>query len=527
VFAPASTARCTAVQHPPAVPTCTPILFFAISSAYRSVAAAPACDRGVRYHGLVTPSVAAQATRTSFTASRPRIKLLIALCTVPLIVLLLIAPFELSRLPILDDYPAVLGFAAQLHDQPLLSRLDTVVTFQHTQYKFIVGQAIMALQYGVSHHIDFAILGIIGNLFVIPLAFVFFAQFLPELSLERRLLLFLPVPFLLYQLTYAESLDWSLVAMQTIAVVTFALPALYFVARGSSRKDMALACVFAVLAVFSSINAFLISIIGGVILLARRQFVYLFSWIMAFALGLAVYLHHYIYSPDAHSPIHRSLVYAVSFLGADFETMHRKPFHGAAILFGALFLAVALHAALHRYSNKRPFMMGVVAWSIMTAVVVGVGRARYGVGQSLSSRYKLYSAMMLVFCYQYAVEWCLARPGISQRIQRRLYIVALAFSVCFCAGADVAGMNFLHKRRMVMHEGIAWYLRSPGTHSPSTPGADPPNPTFDHSGAGIEARVLLQQSIADGDYRLPAKEVARACARFGCSATSSDTMPPP
>ena len=473
------------------------------------------------------PSVSARALRTASPFSRERTNLLIALCTLPLAVLLLIVPFELSRLPILDDYPAVLGFAAQLHGQSLPARLGTVLTFQHTQYKFIVGQAIMALQIGLSHHIDFAILGIIGNLFLIPLVFVFFAQFFPELPRRRRLLLFLPVPFLLYQLTYAESLDWSLVAMQTIAVVTFALPSLYFLARASNRKDIAWACVFAALAVFSSINGFLISIVGAVLLLARRQFRYLFLWIAIFAFSLAVYLHHYSYYPDKHGPVPSTLIYVVSFLGADFETMHRKPFHGAAIFIGALFLAVALHAALHRYASKRPFIMAVVAWSVLTAIVVAIGRANMGVSQSLSSRYKLYSTIMLVFCYQYAAEWCLQRPSFSRRAQRHLYIAALAFSICFCAGADIAGMNFLHKRRMVMHEGIAWYLRSPGTHSPSTPGADPPNPLFDRTGVGIEARVLLQQSIANGDYMLPPNEVALACAQFDCSATSSSTMPAP
>lgn len=47
VFAPASTARCTAVQHPPLVPTWTPIRFLAIPSGYRNLRPAPG-----RYDGL-------------------------------------------------------------------------------------------------------------------------------------------------------------------------------------------------------------------------------------------------------------------------------------------------------------------------------------------------------------------------------------------------------------------------------------------------------------------------------------------
>lgn len=472
----------------------------------------------------MVPLDAAQATPRS-PASR-RTLLLVALCTVPLLLVLVLAAFELSRLPILDDYPEVLGFAAQLQGHTWLSRIASVFTFQHTQYKLIVGQAIIAVQFGLTRHVHFAVLGLVSNLFIIPLGLVFFAQFLPELPRERRLLLFVPVPFLLYQLTYAESLDWAF-GLQTITVVAFALPSLYFITRSSSRKDIAWACLFALLAVFSSINGLLLSVIGAAILLARRQFSHLIVWTLTFALALAVYLHHYSYYQEKHGAVSSILLYVLSFLGSDFETMHRKPFHGAAILVGVLMVALAVYAAAHRYASKRPFMMSVVAWSLMTAIVVAMGRAGMGLSQSLSSRYRIYSSMMLVFCYQYAVEWFLQRSSISFRIQRRMYVGALVFSVCFCIAADVAGMRFLHKRRMVMLEGLAWYLRSPATHSPSTPGADPPDASFDRTGNGIEARILLQQSLRNGDYILPRTEVTEACARFGCSSGSMAPMPVP
>lgn len=459
-------------------------------------------------------------------ASR-RIPLLIALCALPLLAMLLIAPIELSALPILDDYDAVLGFAAQLHGQPFLPRMAAALTFQHAQYKLIVEQTIVALQFGVLHRINFALLGIVGNLFLFPLVFIFFAQFLPELPLQHRLALFLPAPFLLYQLTYAESVDWGMFSMQTLAVVTFALPSLYFLCRGSSGRDIGLACLFALLAAFSSMNGFFLALVGGVILIVRRQRVYFLSWVLTFVFALAVYLYRYRYSPDTHGSVGTMMVYTISFLGSDFETMHRKPFHGAAIVAGLLMLGIVVHAAMHRYGSKRPFMMSVVAWSLLTAMLVAIGRASMGVSQSLSSRYKIYSSMMLVFCYQYAVEWVLQRSSMAPRARRNVYLAALTFSICFCIGADAAGMRFLHKRRMVTYEGIAWYLRAPETHSPSTPGADPPDASFDRTGNGIEARLLLQQSVSNGDYILPASEVAQACALFDCSPGAAAATPAP
>jgi hypothetical protein len=424
---------------------------------------------------------------------------------------------ERTSLPILDDYHAVLAFVAELHGEPAHAWLLSVISFQHNEYKLIFEHAIIALQYGLTGHLSLGALVAFGNLFVLPIGLFYFPQFLPEFPLDRRLLLFLPVSLLLYQLTYAESLDWTMSSLQNVAVVPFSLAALYFVTRNRNRSSFAWACVFGLLACLTSVNGFLVALIGGVILLARRQLLALLIWAVLFAAGVAAYLYRYTALPHQRPSLLSVLLFIPSFLGSAFETMHGKPIHFAALFIGILLLAVAAHAVRNRYYAARPFAMAAVAWVVLTAIMVAFGRAAMGLNQSLSSRYKIYCALMLAFAYQYAAEWCLQRQLLTPRTQRRVFAIALAACACFSLGADVAGMKFLKKRRLLEYQGVAWYLRAPAVHSPDFPSPDPPGPAFDVTSEGIFARTQLTHALTDGNYRLPPGEIARACAMFDCS----------
>ncbi|HEV2575774.1 MAG TPA: hypothetical protein VGU25_01070 [Acidobacteriaceae bacterium] len=423
---------------------------------------------------------------------------------------------ERTALPIIDDYHAVLAFVSELHSRRGLARVLAVISFQHNDYKLIFEHAIIALQYGLSGHVNLGVLAALGNLFLLPIGLFYFPQFLPELSLERRLLLFLPISLLLYQLTYAELLDWTMSVLQNVAVVPFSLACLYFLTRNRSRSSFAWACVFGLLACLTSVNGFLVALVGGVILITRRWLPALLMWGLTFAVGAVGYLYHYTTLPHARPSLLSALLFIPTFVGSAFETMHRRPIPFAAFFIGVFLLAVAIHAVRNSYYKRRPFVMAVVTWVVLTAVMVAFGRAAMGVNQSLSSRYKIYCALMLAFAYQYGAESCLERQLLSEPARRRLFAIILVVCTCFALAADAEGFIFLKKRRMLEYQGVAWYLQSPMRHSPDFPSPDPPSSAFDRTSEGVFARTQLTSSLADGDYHLPSKEVAKACAIFSC-----------
>lgn len=468
-----------------------------------------------RYHSFVALLLSGRASGTR-SAAQWRVPVFSVLLILPAVVVSAILFQQRTSFPIIDDYHAVLAFVSQLRGQPTLTRILSVLSFQHNEYKLIFEHTIIALQYGFIGHLNLGALVLFGNLFLLPIGILYFPQFLPELPLDRRLLLFLPVSLLVYQLTYAESLDWTMSSLQNVAVVPFSLAALYLLTHQRGRSSFVGACLFGLLACLSSVNGFLVAVVGGIVLLARRQLAALAVWSLIFAAGVAAYLYRYTPLPHPRPSPMSVLLFVPSFVGSTFETMHGKPIHFAALVIGTLLLAIAFHAACNRYYRVRPFVMAIVGWVVLTAVMVAFGRAAMGLSQSLSSRYKIYCALMLAFAYQYGAESCLRRQLLSEPAQRKLFAIVLAGCTCFSVAADVAGSKFLQKRRVLEYQGIAWYLRAPAIHSPDFPSPDPPSAVFDTTSEGMFARAQLTRSLSEGDYRLPARDLAKACALFDC-----------
>jgi hypothetical protein len=143
-------------------------------------------------------------------------------------------------------------------------------------------------------------------------------------------------------------------------------------------------------------------------------------------------------------------------------------------------------------------------------------RSSFGLSYSLSSRYKIYSTLMIVFCYQYIVDRTAGRGGLSKRAKRTLYGGTLVGAVLFSLASDAAGLKLLKTRKAEAIAGLGWYLAAPQTHSPFPEHMGIPNPSHDADPVAIEARQSLTESLASGIYVLPSKEVAEARAKNRC-----------
>ena len=155
-----------------------------------------------------------------------------AVCLPPLLVYAILFR-EALAIPILDDYHAVLGFSlhlVQLHSAQ--DKLLYVIAAQHDEYKLIFEHAVMAAQLALVHHISISFLVTLGNLMLLPIAYACWRNYFAGKSdLRIRLALFLPISFLLFQLNYAETLDWSMGSLQNVAVIAFA-----FLSRGFAPR---------------------------------------------------------------------------------------------------------------------------------------------------------------------------------------------------------------------------------------------------------------------------------------------------
>jgi len=410
---------------------------------------------------------------------------------------------EMRSVPMFDDYQAVVSFVLIFKQLPSLgSKLLFIIAAQHDEYKLIFEHAIIAAQYSLTGHISFGFLILLGNLLVLGIAWLLWKNyFSDEKDLTRRIILFLPICYLLFQLNYVENLDWAMCSLQTIPVLFFTLASLHLL-LSDKKWAFPLACLCAWLGCLSSSNAFLIAPIGLFILVPRRNWRQISAWTVTFFVALGMYLYRYIRITrpnfDPHVFLYHKIGFYFSFLGSSVENMHHFPIRNGSVVLGVLMIAIFCHSILTGFYRKNPFAFYSTLWVLITAILVAQVRSGLGLDMSLAVRYKIYSDLVLIFCYAYVVARI---DTVSTPLGRKhlLYCSSLALIVMLAASSDYFGYKFLVKRQMRVEEGLNEYLASPSTNPPmiSTTG----EPIL--SGEPAFARTVLTQAIKRGIYIMP------------------------
>ena len=437
-----------------------------------------------------------RASETPITRSF-RFKLLVLCAILPALLAFAILYRQALPVPYQDDYDAILAFA--LNYQPLptaRAKILEIAAEQHNEYKLAFEHAIVATELELTHRLNFAFLTVLGDLFLLPIAYLLWRTYrLPALDPTRQVLAFLPISFLFFALTYWENLNWAMTGLQNTPVILFSLLAIYLVASANNtpptRLRLLLGCLVAALAALTSANGFLLGPIGVWIFLRRRQYTCALAWCASFLLPLAAYLYHF--SPIAY-PVYPSAsvtrpLFFFAFLGS--VAGSRWP----AALLGFLVLLITATALRARFDRVNPVAVYFTVWVLGTACLVAWVRG--AAGFIIASRYSMYSSLMLIFCYAFLAHLLPARlPG---QDSRRFYWGATALAVCFFLGANLHAWHKLSARRQMVLAGLEFYRAQPRLHSPMVDArieiAAPQEKAF-------EQRVLTQ-AIEQRIYTLP------------------------
>ena len=155
----------------------------------------------------------------------------------------------------------------------------------------------------------------------------------------------------------------------------------------------------------------------------RHKAVWLCGWLLSFALCIGMYLNGYR-KPPAHPELThvfahpaQDLFYWLSLLG---RPLFGRIFLSAAT--GALLIALFLWATgiylRHRKSGSE-IVDGMLCWlilgaySIITALLITVGRAGFGISQSLSARYATFTVLLTVAVLCIFIPRLWSNPRIS------------------------------------------------------------------------------------------------------------------
>lgn len=434
---------------------------------------------------------------------------LLGLMALPVVVFYALL-FRLAlNLPLYDDYEAGLNFATQLVNRPAgTARWLYLAQAQQNEYKIYLGHAFVWLELNLLGHLDFRVLSFAGDLFVLLLLYVLWKLFLPnEPDRTRRLTLFLPVPFLIAQLSYWETLNWPLPGLQNIPILGFSLGAIYLLGRHTNRAWWAAAAAM-VLAISASGNGFLLLPIGLLMLLLARRWVGLAGWLATGAATIWAYSYHYrtMTQKAGHASIltallHPKLLFVMAFMGAAGD----YPIRAGAYAAGLAIVCFLLWMVVRGYPRRNPVVCYCALFCLLTAVgVAGIRSDGASLVSSTASRYKMYSDLLLVFCWYAAVEEFLLHPKRSLH-RSQAYRLAVTFAIVFWLGNTVRGARTLKMRDRWITHGIALYehpeLPAVGAEGPVY--VEPPNDEPGWVIFELHARQVLDQARTSGVYQPP------------------------
>jgi hypothetical protein len=352
----------------------------------------------------------------------------------PAIIFYSILVRHIVNVPMNDDYYALLDFLNHIREAPNLSaKAYYFLISQYNQYKLFFEHALFWTQLELSGHLDLTVLCIIGDSFVLWLAILLWKMFLPShTEFTKRLAFFIPIPWLLFQLQYAQPLNFSMAALQNLPVLFFSLAAIYLLLRRKRWTFLwSLACL--VLAVSSSGNGLLMIPIGMLILAFSRKLACLVVWAATSAVCIAAYFYRYsamLWLIPSNSPFPSPAQfwnprYVICFLGS----AGAYPMRSGSLVLGIAICIFYAFVARRGYFRRNPLIGYSVLFLLLTSVLVGAFRSELGVPCS-SSRYAIYSSLLLIFAWFVIVdEWLIHRyrsPGHSAS-----FLSAVVAAVCF------------------------------------------------------------------------------------------------
>jgi hypothetical protein len=423
---------------------------------------------------------------------------------VPAVIFYVILLRHLVNAPMNDDYYALLNFCNHLADLPNLpAKMHYFLISQHNEYKLFFEHALFWMQLEFTGHLDLAVLCVIGDGFVLLLALLLWKMFLPfQEDLATRLTLFIPISWLLFQLQYAQTLNFAMGALQNLPVLLFSLGTIYLLFRGSLVTFFG-GVAGLVLAVASSGNGLLMIPIGFLVLASERKYKRLFVWTATSLVCLAAYF--YAYDPllwlappgTSLASITRlaRLYYVICFLGG----AGGYPVRAGSVVLGCAICVFYAYIARRGYFKKQPAIGYIVLFLLLTSVGVAGIRSNFGVIHSLSSRYTIYSTLLLIFAWMAIVEEWLMNERLTPW-KNRLYLGATVAALLFSVAMDVWGQRFLVRRDRDLIIGMSLYQHRL-TQQPAAGPIFPPPKSEEEQTFNLRARDILNRSAQLGIYR--------------------------
>ena len=351
------------------------------------------------------------------------------LCALPIAAYFQLLFAATVDVPNLDDYDTAVSFLNRFVDSESVGERVRLVFEPHIEHRPAFLRTIVVASHAWLGRLDFNTLNVIGSLGLAVLVAALLCAFRRETPLAAKLLAFAPAALFLVHPQYWSALLWPTCSISNFYVAAFAL--LTFLAlRGRSKASFAAALGFAVCAVYSQGNGFLVPPLGLLVLVLtaaskRRCRV----WGGLAALLLAGYFAGYE-SPDAGADPLRLLGEPEQLVAYGLNLVGSAPAFSQPVLAAAAGVAlVTSFAALawRGWARRNPALFCLGLFILLSVGLNAGARAIQGAEAPLAQpRYRFYSALFLALN---SLGW--AETLRTTRLARRFVALSLLGAVAF------------------------------------------------------------------------------------------------
>ncbi|RZJ67912.1 MAG: hypothetical protein EOO50_03565 [Flavobacterium sp.] len=357
-----------------------------------------------------------------------------------------------SNIPVNDDYKAILEFLNNFKADESFSSRMSLLFAQFNEHRIVYDRIWTLVSYKLFGKVDFNFLALIGNLSYLG---IFLLLALP--LRKRGWFYVLPVAILIFNFAFHENMTFPMATLSNNTGVLFSLLSIYFAVK--SEKHAYLSIVFFVLAVLTvGSGLFLIFLLPAIFWYRGKKKLF-WAFIGVAVATLALYFIGYQKPPQTPDVFETILYFKLkattfffSFIGSIFS--YNLIFTNDltdSVVFSAMFGLVMVifygYLIRKRYYKDNLLAFAMISFVILVAGITSVTRAQFGIETAIASRYKLYSAIMLVYCYYYFLE------KVELRQSWRDGIVAL-FSLVYFFGISNKQTEYLAYRQHLNYLGV-------------------------------------------------------------------------
>lgn len=290
-----------------------------------------------------------------------------------------------------------------------------VLSAQHNEHRIFLTRLITILDYSWYGQLDYRHLMFAGNLLLLSMIILWWRLLNHN---GKTLFALLPVALIWPTLAHWENMYWGMASIQNFGVVTLGALAVYWCMKGPWSYFIA-GILAAALSAFSSGNGLLILPIMTLVLFLSREnkkgIIAAASVVLVLVLYFASY-HQPDYNAKAPAGIWALVKGFMAFLGSFAEVFPVKGRQDTSVVFGFILFLVCLsivsttlfRLVRNQYSEHYArvtdaFCLAMMLFILGTAAVVVWGRAGSGIEVLLTSRYKIYSFLLLITAYLFIV----------------------------------------------------------------------------------------------------------------------------